>query len=350
MNKRSYYFDNAKFILMGFVVFGHLLNSFINDNELIYALYKTIYTFHMPAFILVSGFFAKGYYKKGYLAKITKKLILPYIIFQVIYTVFYYFLYRKDTFQLDLFDPNWALWFLISLFCWNIMLLGFAKLKPLLAITLSILIALLIGYVDWVSNYLSLSRTFVFFPMFLIGYHLSKNSLQKLFSTKIRVTSLLIMVIVFAFFYLMPDINYKWLLGSKPYSELEQASLISMFKRLGFYGLSVLMTFCFLSFIPKEKHFFTNWGTQTLYVYLLHGFLVRTFRESEMQSYFTNVESFLLLGCLSLIITMILSSRLTASLAQPIIELKVSRTIGLVKNIRHSFHTVKKQIDKLANN
>ena len=96
MEQRSYYFDNAKFILIGFVVFGHLLSPYANDSQLIGALYKTIYTFHMPAFILVSGYFAKGFYKKGYLAKIIKKLIIPYLIFQSIYTVFYYYLYGKS--------------------------------------------------------------------------------------------------------------------------------------------------------------------------------------------------------------------------------------------------------------
>ena len=91
MEPRNYYFDNAKFILIFFVVFGHFLRSFIEDNETIYTIYKVIYTFHMPAFILVSGFFAKGFYQKGYVKKITKKLIFPYLIFQINYSVFYYF-------------------------------------------------------------------------------------------------------------------------------------------------------------------------------------------------------------------------------------------------------------------
>ncbi|MEM5595768.1 acyltransferase family protein [Niallia circulans] len=60
MKQRDYYFDNAKFILIFFVVFGHFIQSFINDNQNIYTLYKVIYTFHMPAFILISGFLPKG--------------------------------------------------------------------------------------------------------------------------------------------------------------------------------------------------------------------------------------------------------------------------------------------------
>src|SRR3954453_4538382 len=109
MTQRTFYFDNAKFILIFFVVFGHMLRSFIEDHETIYTIYKVIYSFHMPAFILVSGFFAKGFYQKGYIIKITKKLILPYLIFQLIYTVYYYLLYERTAITVDLLDPQWSL-------------------------------------------------------------------------------------------------------------------------------------------------------------------------------------------------------------------------------------------------
>ncbi|OIK14488.1 acyltransferase family protein [Bacillus sp. MUM 13] len=337
MTKRNYFFDNAKFILMAIVVFGHLLKSYIHESEEIYALYKTIYTFHMPAFILVSGFFAKGFYKKGYLSKITKKLILPYLIFQTIYTVFYYFLYSKSDFKMDLLDPQWAMWFLISLFCWNLMLLVFAKLKPAAGIGIAVLAALLIGYADTVSNYLSLSRTFVFFPMYLIGYHLSKEQIKKLFSVKWRITAFVIITVVFSGFYLHPDISDKWLLGSKPYAELGNPDILSMFTRLGVYTVSMIMVFSFLAFVPRGKHFFSRWGAQTLYVYLLHGFFVRIFRESRIHTYFTSTESFFMLAGFALLITILLSSQIIESLAQPIIELKISK-------FKKLFYTVLKRV------
>lgn len=347
MEQRSYYFDNAKFILIGFVVFGHLLSPYANDSQLIGALYKTIYTFHMPAFILVSGYFAKGFYKKGYLAKIIKKLIIPYLIFQSIYTVFYYYLYGKSQFVMDVLNPHWSLWFLISLFCWNLLLLAFAKIPPAAGILLSVLIALAAGYADWISNYLSLSRTLVFFPMFLIGYHLTKGHIHKLLAPKVRLASLAIMAAVFIGFFILPDVNYKWLLGSKPYSEIETATAISMFKRLGFYILSLIMTFSFLSLIPRDQQFFTKWGTRTLYVYLLHGFFVRTFRESSLHEQINSAEGYLIMAAVSLAVTIVLSSRLVTSLTQPIIELKLTRTIALGKKALESIRVIRKRLGNL---
>ncbi|EAH1852013.1 acyltransferase, partial [Listeria monocytogenes] len=50
--KRESYFDNAKFILIFLVVFGHFLQTFIADYAGVRVLYIYIYTFHMPAFVL----------------------------------------------------------------------------------------------------------------------------------------------------------------------------------------------------------------------------------------------------------------------------------------------------------
>lgn len=327
MKQRNYYFDNAKFILIFFVVFGHLLRTFIEDNEIIYNLYKVIYTFHMPAFILVSGFFARGFNQKGYIAKIAKKLILPYLIFQLIYSVYYYFLYNKSQLTVDPLDPHWSLWFLISLFFWNVMLIGFSRLSPILGLSLSLILGLAVGYLDWISNYLSLSRTFVFFPMFLLGYHLTKDHVKIVTKPAFRTLAFVAFLIVFTGFTLYPEIEYKWLLGSKPYSAMNTAASAGMFIRLGLYLLSTLMVFSFLAFVPKGQYFFTKLGKHTLYVYLLHGFFVRTFRESEVSGYFHDPETILLLAAIALGLTLILSSRFITALAQPIIEFKLSRFI-----------------------
>lgn len=325
MKQRTFYFDNAKFILIFFVVFGHMLRSFIEDHETIYTIYKVIYSFHMPAFILVSGFFAKGFYQKGYISKITKKLILPYLIFQLIYSIYYYFLNGQSKIEWDFFNPHWSLWFLISLFCWNVMLLLVSKYKAVTSITIALVIGLLVGYVDWVTNYLSLSRTFVFFPFFLLGYYLKKEHIRSLVKVRYRLFALAIFVLVFVGFYLYPNFNYEWLLGSKPYSEISEASIGALFKRLGFYLLSALMVFSFMTFVPRKQYFFTNLGKNTLYVYLVHGFFIKTFRKSEIPNYFKDPEQFILLAGIALILTLFLSSKIATSLTQPLIELRLSQ-------------------------
>ena len=97
---RKAYYDNAKFLLVFLVVLGHFIQSYIHDNKIIFTLYTTIYLFHMPAFILISGYFAKGFRRKGYLMKMAKKLIGPYLIFQGIYSIYYFFTQGDETLQI----------------------------------------------------------------------------------------------------------------------------------------------------------------------------------------------------------------------------------------------------------
>lgn len=322
MNHREYYFDNAKFILIFFVVFGHFIRPLIADQELVLAIYKEIYTFHMPAFILISGFFAKSINQKGYIKKIAQKLIYPYVIFQIIYSIYYFFLYSKSTLSIDFLKPQWSLWFLISLFFWNIMLLGFLKLKMWISILVALLLGLLVGYIEWVSNFLSLSRTFVFFPLFLVGFYLKKENFYSLKKPKIKLMSFLLMLAVFVTFYFYPDMNEKWLLGSKPYELLEKDYLLAAIKRLGVYVISFIMVLSFFSFVPKRKLLFSKLGRNTLNVYLLHGFFVKFFRANDIQSYFESPTMLIGLAGFSLILTLILSNKWLTNLVRPLFVLK----------------------------
>ncbi len=343
MTKRDYYFDNAKFILIFLVVFGHLIQSYIKSDTIIYNIYILIYTFHMPAFILVSGYFAKGIYEKGYIGKITKKLILPYIIFQLVYSIFYYFLFNKTNFELDILNPHWSLWFLISLFCWNILLIVFNKFKPTYAILAAFGIGLAVGYVDWISNFLSLSRTFVFFPFFLAGYYLNSKhfNIIRSYQTKLIAAATIIIISIGIMYF--PELNEKWLLGSKPYSQLESVSALGLTKRVLIYAINLIMVGSFFSFVPRRKFFFTKWGKNTLYVYLLHGFIVRTFRGSSMEDYFNNTQTIFIMIIVTFGLTILLSSKFITAVAQPFIELKLSKWKTTMAHFKENTHTLKQK-------
>lgn len=330
MNTRDAYYDNAKYLLILLVVFGHLIQSYIHENKLIFTIYTTIYLFHMPAFILISGYFAKGFHQKGYLLKITKKLIGPYLIFQGIYSFYYFVIYGKDTIKLDPFIPQWSLWFLISLFCWNVMLFLFTKFKPVYGFILAISLGIVIGYFDEINTYLSLSRTIVFFPLFLLGYYFKKEDFKRIQTNKIKIISFCIVLTIFAVFYILPEFDYKWLFGSKPYEELHDSGINGGIVRLGVYVLTILTTLCFLAIVPKRNFFFTKWGTRSIYIYLLHGFFIKFFRNSELVDLLKETQQIVVLIFISLLLTMLLSSNFIKAIAQPFIELKISTLKNLL--------------------
>lgn len=324
MKTRDAYYDNAKFLLVFFVVFGHLIQSYITSDRGAYALYTTIYTFHMPAFILISGFFAKGFRKKGYIKKVAGKLIVPYLIFQLIYSLYYAFIYEQEAAVFDPLIPQWSLWFLISLFSWNLLLYVFARWRKGFSLFLAVALGILAGYLDEYSSLLSISRTFVFFPFFLIGFYAKKEYFDKLRNFRFRYISIFVLVAIFAVFYFAPDLDHRWLFGSIPYSELETWDLNAVIIRMGVYALTLLATISFLAAVPKQEYFFTNWGVSSIYVYLLHGFFIKYFRSSEYIEVFKDSGSLFILFLLSFLIIMILSSTAIKFIAQPLIELRAS--------------------------
>ncbi len=321
--KREYYFDNAKFLLIFLVVFGHFIQPFINEHKFIMTIYHFVYSFHMPAFILVSGYFAKGFKKEGYIKKTAIKLLIPYLIFQLLYTIYYYFLYKGESLLFEPFNPQWSLWFLISLFCWNVMLYAYTKLPIKWSLALAVLIGVGVGYLPFVENYLSLSRTFVFFPLFLLGFYSKKEQFTALKRPSVQVGSGILLLAIFIGYYFVPDFNTGWLLGSKSYETLSQENLGGLI-RLAIYVVSIVMTVAFFSLLPKKQYFFTSWGTHTLYVYLLHGFVIKYFRNSEWLDMINDTGNFVILVAASLILTLLLSTKTIRAFTQPLIELRIS--------------------------
>lgn len=271
---RDYYFDNAKFILIFLVVLGHCIRPFTTSNELMYSLYGWIFFFHMPAFILISGYFAKNFRKPGHYKKLVIKLLLPYVAFETLYALLVSLLSDKK-FELTLFSPYWIMWFLLSLFCWQLLLLVITKCPfPFL---LSILIAVAAGYFDSFSKDFSLLRTFTFFPFFLAGYLLQKQHFDYLKTTKVRIASVLFLTGLFAYIHVFHNISFRWLWASRPYSYYGYEGIEAASYRLIYFVVMFGACAAFFSLVISQKTLFSKLGIYTLYTYLLHGFFIRFF-------------------------------------------------------------------------
>jgi len=326
--ERESYFDNAKFILIFLVVFGHFISPHKEDSDVLYTIYNFIYTFHMPAFILIGGFFSKGIKKKGYFKKIFRNLLIPYFIFQLLNFVILRIWNGTENFTL--FEPYWTLWFLLSMVLWNILLLLFIKLKhPAIMMIVAVTIGVFAGYIQDIGTYFSLSRTFVFFPAFLGGYLLRKEHFSKILRPEIRIAAGLILVGMFvSYFSFFPQEAKGWLLASSSYEKLGVEIGQAWYIRLLMYGLMALATFSFMAIVPKRKMFVTHLGTRTLYVYLLHGAIVQLFKLSPLYDIVEESGNYFVLFALAAIVTLVLASKPIMTLAQPIIELKTHQLKG----------------------
>ncbi|MBV7391888.1 MULTISPECIES: acyltransferase family protein [Enterococcus] len=309
MKERDSYFDNAKFMLMVLVVFGHLIQPFIGDDGFVHDMYYTMFTFHMPAFILISGFFSKNYRRPGYLWKSFKTFIVTYLVFQIIYSLYYWLFGNAGSFNVNFTVPHWSLWFLVSMFFWNALLFLFGRLKPPIGLSLSFLIALIAGYLPFINRELTMQRTLVFFPFFLLGYYLSPKAFKKVQNNSARIKAAIGLVFVFCFIYVNESINKYWLFGSKPYEDFLSFPELGALVRGIVLLLGVIGIFSFLSFVPTKKTFFTDLGRHTFNVYLLHGFIVRIFRSFDFGGLQINFIGLLFILIFSFGITLLLGSQ-----------------------------------------
>ena len=173
-NFRSSKYDNLKAVLIFLVVFGHLLA--ITSGIAASLLNMVIYIFHMPAFVYVTGKFAKPKKKKIIF------FLLLYVVFQMLYTPFLQRFY-DPTIKFSLITPQWILWYLMATITYllaSYIIPSSPSLKQKkIGIFISFLISILVGFLPFVGLEFSLSRTLVFFPFFLMGKWEGKGELEK---------------------------------------------------------------------------------------------------------------------------------------------------------------------------
>lgn len=324
LKERDYFFDNARAVLIFLVVFGHLLQPYTEASPHLSSLYLTIYSFHMPGFLFISGYFAKKAGQAGYLEKVSKKLLVPYVIFFGFFSVYYYLTGKEDSVQFDPFDPVFALWFLLTLFFFHVILVIVKDYKPYYVLPIAVIISLFAGYSENIDNYLSFSRTIMFFPIFYIGY-LFTNKHTQLLRNKKFLPIAIITLLAFYVIYTYHPINSNWLLGDSPYMSLEgKLDFYSPIKRLLLYFIVLISMFAFFNLIPEKEKFYTYIGRRTMHVYLLHGLFIGFIRGFGIYPFKDHISilTYLYLVIVTSIIVYILTTRLVSKWTNPIINLQ----------------------------
>lgn len=121
--KRDPLGDNIRFFLMFTVVLGHLLE--IADpfpgSKLIY---KTIYSFHMPIFIFLQGFYGK----KGF-RRFLFRWAIPYLVWQSAY-IFFDRLVLGGRAQVQYLTPYWLIWYLLAGAAYQLLIPLYSRKSP----------------------------------------------------------------------------------------------------------------------------------------------------------------------------------------------------------------------------
>lgn len=289
---RNYFLDNYKSLLIVLVVTGHFIEPCYNDSPILQLLKWVIFSFHMPAFIFISGYFSK---KKMSFEKLIQKLVIPYLVYEMLYYLLYVCVIHKDT-GLYLNRPKFSLWYLMALFFWRIATPYIRKIPG--NIFVAITAGLLIGFTQ-LGNFFSIPRTLFFYPFFLAGYYFQEDwfetvrkSWKPLTAGLAGFLTLFLAGIAVSGIHLTPHIFY----GRYSYQDMGLTPGTGMLVRLGCYGISFLMVFAVCALIPAKKHFFSILGVRTMPIYLFHGLVYSVLKSTPiLKNIDTLPEIFLLL-------------------------------------------------------
>lgn len=272
IGKRDNLFDNMKGLLVFLVTLGHFIQIGLRDRYPFFQwMWVVIYSFHMPTFIFISGYFAKKHLDKN--GRVLHRLAIQYLLGCLFLCLIKSILNGELTVE-SIWYPPFGMWYLLCLFIMYLVLPWMAGVK--MSIGVSVLAALFVGWTGKASYFLSLSRAICLLPFFLLGALLvSREEIYRLrrLSAARKLCLLIPWAAVFAAFLFCVyrnDMNYNIVWLAIGYHESGMRFRTGMAAR----GLFFLCAFCtgavlFMT-MTERKCFLSKWGRNSLSVYLFH--------------------------------------------------------------------------------
>lgn len=277
--KRISKYDNAKFFLIFVVVVGHLIDPAATANSSVArGLFAFIYSFHMPAFLLLMGLFSCGskHDFRSVVGKALSFVLIGYLIKLLICLWTFFVAGGRPSFSL--LSDNGLAWFMFVSAAFYVLAWLLRGIKPLPVLIVSLLIALFVGYDETIGDFLYLSRIVVFFPFFWVGRMLGSDRLLELLSKRwVKVAAVIVVVLFVCVCVLKEPSIYQYrglFTGRNAYANIA-ISNCGWINRLIAYVISFGMVLSVIALTPSNNvPGITTAGTRTLQVYVFHYFLI----------------------------------------------------------------------------
>lgn len=301
MKQRIYRYDNVKALLIFLVVLGHMTTDYVSDSHLVRWTTLWIYSFHMPAFILISGLVHKQYIteEKASLGikgetRMRWDKVLGFFLCGYGLKIFLQFtrtLMGQNPLWHWIEEPGIP-WYLFVMAEYELLFYLMRriddKVKPWMMITGAFALSAAIGYFPAVGDTFCLSRMINFLPIYMLGYYMDMKKFNAFFEGKayLKIIGWLGIAASMAVCALGKWGMYswrKWFTGRRSYEFLQDffsyAYANGWWIRLAVWAFAIALTLCIIAVIPdKDLGFATTVGSRTLNVYFWHRPLCYLFR------------------------------------------------------------------------
>lgn len=291
---RDPWLDNAKGILMILVVLGHAVAPMTGIYGTMAFLYVFINAFHMPAFMMVSGYLSKRRVEKKDAVTMINKDLVMYITAQILVFLFMCWVPggfkaagQEDMFSASKFTflvPAYQLWYLMSILLFTFFCMAVQpQKKGKIALPIALILSVAVGFFPTVFV-LKFSKSVAFFPFFLMGLMFGKEKLMKLRDkTVFRVLG--VFVLLFYAVFMWYGTKHGWFFQdmfaiSTRFSHYPKGmkGLYPPLTRAAILLFIPLVSAAFLAVCPRKKSIFTRLGERSAYIFVLHVvfiFLIR---------------------------------------------------------------------------
>ncbi|WP_019136629.1 acyltransferase family protein [Cellulomonas massiliensis] len=279
---REPYWDNAKAVLVTLVVVGHAVQPAAAAGVVVAdVLYRWVYLFHMPAFVLLTGMLT-GEPNRRRAARLLTGLLVPYVLFQALQTAEHHVLTGAGPPVRPL-EPRWTLWFLVAVVLWRLSAPLWQAMRPAVALAVAVALMVVAGLGPGVGHVLALDDALGFLPFFVAGLLLPRSALASLAARpRVRWAAAVVLVAAaagvaltrgeFSRAALQPGFSTQSL-GTDP--------LTGSVLRLLLLGASAVAVAAVLALVPSGARRWTGVGAASMYVYLLHAPLLLPLRDGR---------------------------------------------------------------------
>lgn len=309
VSKRIKYIDVLKAFTIFLVLWGHSIfhfSSYRSNNWV----YDFIYSFHMPLFMMLSGYFAYSSLKLKPVDFIKKKfiqLLLPCLTWGLLIWITYRSGIYKGEFHLNTLFRGWLgliynFWFLKSCFiCFILSYLAYQchRYKLLILIILTI-----------ICLFINRFNIYLMFPSFIVGLFLKERTdlLHYVYQHQ-----LFFWIIFLGLFISKPYIfhsvqNMSEVIPSGYYSTMIPFILNRLYRIIeGIIGALSFISLFHLLFNNKDNIYInrcSDWGKYTLGIYILQAIIIETILTNyiELSHFNISIVNFILTPLISAVV------------------------------------------------